>query len=263
MSMYSTQVFVYTQRQIVILLSGNSPRSYMPQYAKPLTLHKGVDNQIQFQFLNQEQKPVDITGKEISCRILNATGTTVLIRKALTIQLGATGIAALYLDPGELEEIDAQKCYYTLEIPVGTFDYPVFVDQNAGGRGDMNIVNSILPSFVPSTELTIPTGQGFANTAWLANGTYSADPNSTVYYTSVYTSSDNPTLTIQTQYTEFYGDVLIEGSTIGNTDWYAISNVFSYANTTETLHYNITGFHPFIRMAFVSNAGVVTNVLAR
>jgi len=127
----------------------------------------------------------------------------------------------------------------------------------------MNIVNSILPSFVPSTELTIPTGQGFANTAWLANGTYSADPNSTVYYTSVYTSSDNPTLTIQTQYTEFYGDVLIEGSTIGNTDWYAISNVFSYANTTETLHYNITGFHPYIRMAFVSNAGVVTNILAR
>jgi len=113
----------------------------MPQYAKPLTLHKGVDHQIQFQFLNQEQKPVDITGKEISCRILNATGTTVLIRKALTIQLGATGIAALMLDPGELEEIEAQKCYYTLEIPVGTFDYPVFVDQNAGGRGDMNIVN--------------------------------------------------------------------------------------------------------------------------
>ena len=64
--MYSTQVFVYTQRQIVVLLSGYSPRSYMPQYAKPLTLHKGVDNQIQFQFLNQQQKPVDITGKSNS-----------------------------------------------------------------------------------------------------------------------------------------------------------------------------------------------------
>ena len=46
--MFSTQVFIYTQRQIVVLLSGYSPRSYMPQYAKPLTLHKGVDNQIQF-----------------------------------------------------------------------------------------------------------------------------------------------------------------------------------------------------------------------
>ena len=35
----------------------------MPQYSKPLTLHRGVDNQIQFQFLNQEQKKVDITGQ--------------------------------------------------------------------------------------------------------------------------------------------------------------------------------------------------------
>lgn len=236
----------------------------MPQYAKPLTLHKGVDNQIQFQFLNQEQKPVDITGKEISCRILNSTGVTVLIRKALTIQLGATGIAALMLNPGELEEIEAQKCYYTLEIPVGAFDYPVFVDSNAGGRGDMNIVNSILPSFVGSSEITIPTGQGFPNPDWYAddNG-YMPDSNSVVYYTSVYTTSDNPRLTLQTTYTDFYGNVLIEGSTIGSADWYPISNVFNYTETTDTFHYNITGFHPFIRMGFVSNAGVVTNILAR
>ncbi len=52
----------------------------MPQYAKPLTLHKGVDNQIQFQFLNQEQKPVDITGKSITCRVINAQGNGTLIQ---------------------------------------------------------------------------------------------------------------------------------------------------------------------------------------
>lgn len=235
----------------------------MPQYAKPLTLHKGVDNQIQFQFLNQEQKPVDITGKEITCRILNATGTTVLIKKALNVQLGLTGIAALFLDPGELEEIEAQKCYYTLEIPVGTFDYPVFVDQNAGGRGDMDIVNSILPSFVPSVEITIPSGQAFANVSWIPNTYYVPDANSTVYFTSVYTTTDNPTLTLQATYTDFYGNVMVEGSTVGNSNWYPVSNLFNYANATNTFYYNVNGFHPFIRIAFVSNAGVVTNILAR
>ena len=155
--MYSTQVFVYTQRQIVVLLSGYSPRSYMPQYAKPLTLHKGVDNQIQFQFLNQEQKPVDITGKSITCRIINYTGGAVLLQKALTLQLPATGIAALIVGPADIENIDTQKCYYSLEIPVGEFDYPVFVDQNAGARGDLNIVNSVLPSFIPSEAVLLFT----------------------------------------------------------------------------------------------------------
>ena len=168
------------------------------------------------------------------------------------------------LNPGELQEIEAQKCYYTLEIPVGTFDYPVFVDQNAGGRGDMNIVNSILPSFVPSNEITIPTGQGYPNPDWYSNdGSYVPDSNSVVYYTSVYTTSNNPSLTLQATYTDFYGNVLIEGSTIGNTDWYPISTIYSYTEITDTFHYNVNGFHPFIRMGFVSNAGVVTNILAR
>jgi len=251
---YSTSVFYYIQRNIVVLLSGNSPRRYMPVYAKPLTLHKGVDNQIQFQFLNQEQKPVDITGKEITCRILNNEGNEVLFQKALTIQLGATGIAALITNAADLEDIDAQKCYYTLEIPVGSFDYPVFVDQNAGGRGIMNIVNSILPNFVPSYAVTIPSGQVFPNTA---NG------NTTLtYFSSVIDTTDNPIITIQTQYDEYVGNVIIQGSTIGTGDWYPI-NEYEYDSLTATVGYTIRGFHPFIQMSFESNAGAAFNILAR
>ena len=103
----------------------------MPVYAKPLTLNKGVDNKIQFQFLNQEQKPVDITGKSITCRVLNYNGTEVLLRKALDLDFALTGIASLNLNAADIEDIDAQKAYYSLEIPVGEFDYPVFVDSNA------------------------------------------------------------------------------------------------------------------------------------
>jgi hypothetical protein len=84
----------------------------MPQYAKPLTLHKGVDNRLQFQFINQEQKPIDITGKSITCRILNYEGNAILLQKALTLQLPATGICELILNAADIEDIPAQKCYY-------------------------------------------------------------------------------------------------------------------------------------------------------
>lgn len=256
--MYSTQVFLYTQRQIVVLISGTSPRSYMPQYAKPLTLHRGVDNQIQFQFLNQEQKKVDITGKSITCRILNADGTEILLDKVLTIQLGATGIAALELSSADLEGIDAQKCFYSLEIPVGSFDYPVFVDQNAGARGDMNIVNSVLPSFVPSYQITIPTGQPFPNISNVAN----ANSNAQTYWSSVISTNDNPILSIQSHYTEYYGNVTIQGSTIVDGNWYPIVEE-SLANISETKGYVIKGFHPYVRVEYFSNCGAVTNLLAR
>lgn len=229
----------------------------MPVYAKPLTLNKGVDNKIQFQFLNQEQKPVDITGKEISCRLISYDGNEVLLRKALTLELPATGIAYLQLNAAEIEDIPAQKAHYSLEIPVGSFDYPVFVDQNAGARGVMNIVNSILPAFVPSQTVTIPTGQAFPN---ISNG--SGNTN-LVYYTSVINTQDNPILTIQTRYDEYYGNVAILGSTIVDGDWYPIETETDLANLTETRGYTIVGYHPFVKMEFTSNAGAVTNILSR
>ena len=255
--MYATSVFVYTQRQTVVLLIGNSPRKYMPVYAKPLTLNKGVDNKIQFQFLNQEQKPVDITGKSITCRILNYNGTQVLVRKALDLDFALTGIASLNLNAADIEDIDAQKAYYSLEIPVGQFDYPVFVDSNAGARGDMNIVNSVLPSFVPSQSVTIPTGQPFPN---ISN---SSGNTNLVYYTSIINTQDNPILTIQTHYDEYYGNVAILGSSIVDGDFYIIEEDNELAEVTETRGYTIHGYHPFVKVEFTSNSGAVTNILAR
>lgn len=227
----------------------------MPQYAKPLTLHKGVDNRIQFQFLNQEQKPVDITGKSITCRVLNYEGNEILITKALDLDYALTGIASLRLNAADIENIPPQKAYYTLEIPEGMFDYPVFVDQNAGGRGDMNIVDSILPSFVPSSLITIPTGQPFPN---LNNN----QSNTATYYSSVINTEDNPILTIQTKYEEYEGNITIQGSTIVDGDWYDITTE-TYSNTSETYGYTVRGFHPYIRLEFQSNNGAVTNILAR
>jgi len=229
----------------------------MPVYAKPLTLNKGVDNKIQFQFLNQEQKPVDITGKSITCRILNYNGTEVLVRKALDLDFALTGIASLNLNAADIEDIDAQRAYYSLEIPVGDFDYPVFVDSNAGARGDMNIVNSVLPSFVPSQVVTIPSGQAFPNISNNSGNT------NRVYDTSIINTQSNPVLTIQTHYDEYYGNVAILGSSIVDGDFYVIQADDDLANVTETRGYTIHGYHPFVKVEFTSNSGAVTNILAR
>ena len=263
--MYSTAVFYYIQRQVVSLLTGNSPRRYMPVYAKPLTLHKGVDNQIQFQFLNQDQKPVDITDKSITCRILNYQGNEVLIIKALDLILPLTGIAVLTLNPSDLENIDPQKCYYTLEIPVGDFDFPVFVDSNAGARGEMNIVNSILPSFVPSMEVSIPTGQPFPNLQIGNDYSYDYLPGNTqTYYSSTLETNDNPVLTFSVEYNNFSGNVAILGSTIVDNDFYVVDLVeTNAANLTATKGYVVKGFHPYVRLQFVSDYGEVGNIYAR
>lgn len=258
---YATQAFLYTQRQIVIFPTGTSGRIYLPQYSKPLTLHRGVDNHLRFQFLNEQQKPVDLTDRYITFRMISADGTQVLLSKALTIQLALTGITVLELNAADIENINAQKAYYTLEITDGDLELPVYMDQNATARGDLYLVNSILPAFVPSANVTIPTGQPFPNLD-SNNNISNVLPNANTYYSSVINTSDNPIITLQTSYHEFNGDVTILGSSIVDGDWYTISTN-SYANTSNTYGYTFKGYHPYIKMEFTSNTGNVTNILVR
>lgn len=261
---YTTSVYTYTIRQIVVVLDGTSPRKYMPVYSKPLTLNKGVDNKLQFQFLNQEQKPVDFTGLtgQISFRVLNSDGTAVLFRKALDPIYLATGIFELNTTAAEIENIPAQFCSYSLEYPSGNQNLPVFVDAKAGARGDLNIVNSILPSFVPSEAVTIPTDQVFPN----ANA--NANSEAVTFFSSVINTENNPVLTIQTQYSNYVGNMTIQGSTLVDSEYYDIVS-YQYGNAstgdaeTSTIGYTLEGYHPFVKMKFESNVGNIGNVLAR
>jgi len=253
---YSTQVFVYTPREIVVTLSGNSGKFWMPQYSKPLTLNRGVDNRLSFKFLNQEEKPIDLTGLTITCRVISYDGTTVLLNKALDLDYALTGIASLNTAPADLFSIDPQRCYYSLEIPINSGNYAVYMDQNMGARGIMNIVDSVLPSFVPSSCVTIPTSQMFPNSPNSSgNTTY-------CYYSSVIETGGGSISTLQTEYDEYYGNVTIEGSVQPDANWYPILNN-TYDDLSDTIGYTVEGFHPFIRVAFESNAGSVTNILSR
>lgn len=235
----------------------------MPVYAKTLTLHKGVDNAIQFQFLNQAQKSVDITGKSILCRLISYDGERLLLEKTLTLVTPLTGIAVLQLSAADLEGITSQRCYYSLELPVGVFTYPVYVDPSAGARGDIDIVDSVLPRFVASMPVTIPS-QLFPNTI-VSNGgnicTVMSGTNVT-YSTSTINLNGAECLTIQGTYIEYVGNVRIEGSTLPDSSWYTI-NTYSYSNISNTYGYTIEGYHPYVRLTFTSNSGSVANILAR
>jgi hypothetical protein len=254
--MYSTPVFFYHQRQIVVIASGTSPRRFMPQFSKTLTLHRGVDNQIQFKFVNQEQKGINLTGKSITCRIISDDGTAILLSKTLELQWAATGIAALLVSADDLVDVSAQRCHYSLEIPDGSFNYPVFVDGSAGARGKIDILDSVLPSHILSNSVSIPTGQMLPNVNPLANVN---TPAITYYSSTIHGGAQR--LTIQAHLADYTGNIIVQGSSDGAT-WYPIDD-HHYASTTDTIGTTVSGVHPEIRVGFVSNCGSVTNLLSR
>lgn len=247
--MYSTQIYQYIPRQLVVIDIGSSPRRYENVYAKTLKLHKGSDSRLQFQFLNQEQKPVNITGKEITFRLISYDNNKILLQQSLVNTLALTGIAELRVHADSLSDIHTQKCYYSLELPdeLG-LNVPGLMDKNGTGRGDIDIVNSVYPSHITAQQLSINA------------------PVSGTYYSSVLPTKYNPKLTVQVGYAQFVGITTIQGSTDGTSNWYNIE-VFDYSDPLNPAGgsdgYLVTGYHPYIKIKFDSTIGNVFNILVR
>ncbi len=234
----------------------------MPVYAKILKLHRGVDNQIQFQFLNQAQKAVDLTGRSITFRLMNAEGNRIFWSKPLDTVYALNGIMQLNVPHSLLADIVPQRANYSLEITGSPdLELPVFVDPASGARGEIDILDSVLPSFVPSRIITIPTGQLFPNNN--SNCCNTVSNTSYTYYSSVLSTKGNPINTVQCEFHTYTGNVTVQASTIPDGEWYTINPVNSYANLSQTEGYVLQGYHPFIRLKFESTQGEVANLLLR
>ena len=157
--MYSSSVYNFTPKYQVVLFEGDSPRRYQIVYAKNLTLNKGVDNKIQFQFLNQEQKPIDLTGKEITFRFINSEGTSVDIQKTVNVTLPLKGLANLTVTQAELMQIDAQLGSFSLDIVEGNLTLPIFIPSPTYLCGIDITTNSLLNtlSLLDAYECLLPT----------------------------------------------------------------------------------------------------------
>lgn len=271
--MYSTQVYIYQQIARVLMMDSGAGETFIyrydPVYAKKLTINKGVDNVILFEFVNQEEKPVNITGSSFIFRAINTESSELLLQKELQILNAATGRAKVQFSGSELLEITAQPASYSIQRtqPSGGYSDAVFVNAQAGARAPIDIVDSILPQFVPSSELTIPTTKlsnqitydgsnmdTYPGGAWYWNG----NPNGASYYTTwlntVFYSSfiepRGPVTTIQMDLIGYTGTIKIQGAENYQSLWYNVTESETYYNETRTIHRTVVGWHPILRVAF-------------
>ncbi len=244
--MMTTKIFLYHQRHRVILLDTSGAffdRRYEQVYTKNLKAHRGTDNRILIEFVNQDQKPVDITGMQMLCRLM--TAEDLIIEKELLIVNVLKGQTNLILTEQELDSIQPSTIGFSIE-QVATFNEPVYVDDHAGGRGNIEILDSILPKFNSSEILTIPEGQ-----------------LNTDYNTSIINTEEVQLHTFQIDLSTFTGTIAVQGATDIDGNWYEILSQPYVADDTIT-GFNVIGFHPYIRLSITDNTeGSITEILYR
>ena len=273
--MYSTQVYLYQQLTRVLLMDTGGGETFIyrydPVYAKQLTINKGVDNVLLFEFVNQEQKPVNITGSTFLFRVINTESNTLLLQKPMTVLNAATGRAKVQFSGSELVEVLAQPASYSIQRtqPGGGYSDAVFVDAQAGARAAVNIVDSIFPQHIPSSPLTIPTteissqfsyeGGGYEN--YPASPYWAGNPNGANYWSSYvnpqfvssFIEPRNSVTTVQMDLVGYTGTIKAQAAENYQSIWYNITDSVTYYNETKTIHWNLVGWYPLIRMCFDSS----------
>lgn len=248
MQTQTTRMYLYYQRHRVVILdtTGNYfQRRFQQVYTQNLVAHRGSDNQILIEFVNQDQKRVDLTGLTFTCRLISTDGSTMLLEKALVPVNLTVGQTKLVLTSAELDLIGPGKIGFSVEQDeVSGLTKPIFVDDNAGARGIIDVVDSIMPAFVPSKQLTIPAH---------------VKPS---YVTSLLYTNDLNFITFQLNMDQFIGDILVEGALDIDNSWYTIqTEPINVASDIYT--FNVTGFHPYIRLSITEISGTITKILYR
>ena len=265
--MYSTTVYLYQQIIRVLLIDtsgGYFTMRYDPVYAKQLTVNKGVDNVLLFEFINQDQKPVNITGSSFVFRLLNQTGDQVLVTKPMEILAANVGRAKVVLDPADTDIVLAQPASYSIVRTSGNYEQAVYVDANSQARADCNVVDSVFPQFIPSQVVTVPNIYGkqqfleVSPTSW-PDWALTPQPLNG-YQTSEYYSSHMPTnglsfTTVKMDLIHYTGFIKIQGAETYESVWYNATKAIEYFDHTGTVYFNVLGYHPLLRVAFNNQYG--------
>jgi hypothetical protein len=265
--MYSTTVYLYQQTTRVLLVDtdgGYFSARYDPVYAKSLTINKGVDNVLLFEFINQDQKPVNITGSTFVFRVINQAGDELLFQKDCEVLSATTGRVKVVLDTTDTINIQAQPASYSIERSAGNYVQAVYVDANSQARADCNIVDSILPQFQPSQPVTIPDIYGknqFVSAAptsypdWALNPQPINSIQPTEFYSSQIETTGAAFTTIKFDLDHFTGAIKVQAAENYESVFHDVSESREYTDDTKTDYFNIVGYHPLLRLALNNSVG--------
>jgi len=264
---YSTTAYIYQQITRVLLVDtsgGYFTYRYSPVYAKSLTINKGVDNVLLFEFINQDQKPVNVTGSSFVFRLVSQNGDRLLIEKPMEILAAAVGRAKAVITAEETWDWVAQPASYSIQRAAGNYVQAVYVDANSQARGDCNVVDSILPQFIPSAPLTIPTVYGKESqvqpgpNSW-PDWALQPQPQNSVMFTEFYSShidtSHQNLTTVKMDMDHFTGTVKFQAAQDYESVWYDVTENWNFFDETSTQYFNVVGFYPLIRACFNNSQG--------
>ena len=248
----------------------NVPNINGPMIQYNTKIYKGATNTIDFVTRNNDRKPVNLVGYQMSALIQRVEYPEILLEKSVYATDELAGKARLTLLPEDINQWTEGYYRYSIRITdvTGKQEF-LYTDVNRSTTGNFELIEGMSVSLAPA--LTVVSNQftpypfGYYDTTF-STGAIAGDAQA---------GRSNGMHTVVAYTTDFVGDFWIQGSltlrTPNETDWFDIplsstAAQFTYGigNTTNIKVFNFTGNYYWIRMFYRAdqlNTGTFDKIL--
>tara|TARA_R110000823_G_scaffold93747_5_gene205163 strand:+ start:2481 stop:3002 length:522 start_codon:yes stop_codon:yes gene_type:complete len=117
-------------------------------YTRTINIYKGIDNLVKIKVLNNDQKPVNVTGYTLTFNMIddyvNANATVVLSANVI-ISNANLGIGTVTLSSLDLVQLDRDVYTYNVKVNNGSANIAAYVDDNYGAAGQIYVSSTAYP----------------------------------------------------------------------------------------------------------------------
>lgn len=236
---------------------------YRKVYQRNLKVYRGVDNRIDIQVKNLDQKPYDITGFSILINIVEKETQELLLQKECETKSLSQGRIYVNLSADDLLTINPGHYQYSLikevRSNVDSTDYTVssreilYLDSQYGSAGTIQVFANVYSEPKPSIiikEFREDVDQDLNTPPIFYSSIIDAKPQ---------LSTESTVHTFRFYMTNYNGEVVIQGSQSEGANPHVWNDIVSYDVTSSDLQYaTVTGKYYWLRVKHTP--GKVTSI---
>lgn len=254
--LYSNKVDVFTN------LDSWTTERYRKVYQRNFKIYRGVNNKLDLQVRNSDEKAKDITGYTLVFNLIDRVSQKLLLSKECSIISAANGKVTLSITENDLNTIDKgfyEFSVYTLKDGIKS---PTYIDSQFGATGTIEVFGDLTGEPQPSTVIDT---FGAIPSFWPNDGTSKSE----LVYASPEIGSTKTIHTFAVYHSNFTGTIDIEasletGGTPAKGTWTTLSTI---TDPVEPIFYqNVEGKWNWFRIKYTpdrDNEGTIDKVLYR
>ena len=204
--MQKISTYLYPNRiQLLADLAGFNVE-YTNVYQRTVKIYNGIDNTVEFDVKNADQKRIDLTTvTNIEMNIMDASGAALPNSPYTVTPTLVKGIATVTIPQEDLVDLGEQYLTYSVTCIKDGLDTILYADSRFGATGTIQLIGNAMPVFRNPQVLTTYTGEIDLNGNIINH--FSAIPAK--FYEAVPTTQ----LTFEIDVTGFIGTIWLQGTT--------------------------------------------------